>query len=47
MPYDDDDLIRNGTLRQLLNYRLKNTPIRSWYITTVVAVLAFWLGTHF
>lgn len=53
MPYDpnDDLIIRNGTLRQLLNYKLRGTPVKSWHIsatvTTLVAALAFWLGTLF
>ncbi len=47
MPYSDDDIIRNGTLRQWLNYAVLPHKLKGWWIVAAVALAAFALGKLF
>ncbi len=49
MPYDEEEeiIIRNGTLRQWLNYRVLPHKLVGWWILLAVALLSFGLGKLF
>ncbi len=44
MTYSDDDIIRNGTLRQWLNYAVLPHRIKGKWIVCAVALVFFGLG---
>ncbi len=47
MPYPNEEeeiIIRNGTLRQLLNYTLKGTKVKTWHLMAFVTLVGFLLG---
>jgi hypothetical protein len=50
MPYSEEEeeiIIRNGTLRQWLNYVVVPHKLKGWWIVAAVAVIAFVIGKLF